>query len=130
MVLHMVHVPSAAPPGTNARDQARAGQAALLAMPFGDFEARIRDQLGRMLGEGGFLASRDIRGITVNRWSHGYSWSFNSLFDADQDEEGIPALARRPAGRVTMANADAGWSPYAHAAIDQAWRAVGELTTP
>lgn len=127
MVLHMVHVPAVAAPGTSARDQARLGQAALMAMPFADFEARIRDQLDRMLGEGGFRSGRDIRAITVNRWSHGYSWSFNSLCDADQDEEGIPALARQRAGRVTMANADAGWSPYAHAAIDQAWRAVREL---
>jgi len=126
-VLHMVHVPATSSPGTDAREQARAGQAALLSMSFADFEGRIRDQLDRMLGAGGFQSSRDIRAITVNRWSHGYSWSFNSLWDADRDEEGIPALARQRAGRVAIANADAGWSPYAHAAIDQAWRAVGEL---
>jgi spermidine dehydrogenase len=28
---------------------------------------------------------------------------------------------------VTIANSDAGWSAYAHAAIDQAHRAVAEL---
>jgi spermidine dehydrogenase len=129
MVVHMVHVPVVAPPGTSARDQARAGQAALLATPFLAFEAHIRDQLDRMLGAGGFDSRRDIRGITVNRWSHGYSYSFNSLFDGDRDEERIPAMARQRAGRVTIANADAAWSPYAHAAIDQAWRAVAELAS-
>jgi spermidine dehydrogenase len=28
---------------------------------------------------------------------------------------------------VTIANSDAGWAAYAHAAIDQAYRAVSEL---
>ena len=37
--------------------------------------------------------------------------------------------ARRGWGRVAIANSDAGWSAYAHAAIDQAYRAVGELPT-
>ena len=35
--------------------------------------------------------------------------------------------ARRPVGNVTIANSDAGWAAYAHAAIDQAHRAVNEL---
>jgi spermidine dehydrogenase len=30
-------------------------------------------------------------------------------------------------GNVTIANSDAGWSAYAHVAIDQAHRAVNEL---
>ena len=37
------------------------------------------------------------------------------------------ALARKRAGRVAFANADANWEPYAHAAIDQGRRAVDEL---
>jgi spermidine dehydrogenase len=36
-------------------------------------------------------------------------------------------IARARAGQVAIANADAPWSPFAHAAIDQAHRAVGEL---
>lgn len=35
--------------------------------------------------------------------------------------------ARQPIGRITIANSDSDWSAYAHAAIDQAWRAVNEL---
>jgi spermidine dehydrogenase len=36
-------------------------------------------------------------------------------------------VAHRRVGRIAIANSDAGWSPYAHAAIDEAHRAVGEL---
>ncbi len=37
-------------------------------------------------------------------------------------------LARTKVGNVTIANSDAAWDAYAHAAIDEAWRAVGELS--
>ena len=36
-------------------------------------------------------------------------------------------VARKRAGRVAIANADAAWTPFAHEAIAQAHRAVGEL---
>ena len=59
-----------------------------------------------------------IAAITVNRWSHGFAYTANSLFDGD-DAEQIAALARRPSERVAIANSDAGWDAYAHTAIDQ-----------
>ncbi len=36
-------------------------------------------------------------------------------------------LAREPVGHVSIANSDAAWSAYAHAAIDEAFRAVREV---
>jgi spermidine dehydrogenase len=48
------------------------------------------------------------------------------LFDGDDYEE-ITVLARRPFGRIAIANSDAGGDAYAHIAIDQAERAVREL---
>ena len=126
-VLHLVHVPYLAAPGVDLRTRFRAGRAQLFTTPFDTFEAKARDELTRMLGPGGFDAGRDIAAITVNRWGHGYSYSGSTLFDADGDDEAIPAAARRRAGRVAFAGSDAGWDPYAHAAIDQAHRAVDEL---
>jgi spermidine dehydrogenase len=124
--LHMVYVPVGPSPGLHARTQYRFGRAKLLGMEFADFEAIIRDELDRMLGPGGFSATRDIRAITVNRWSHGYSYGANSLFDGEDNESVIEA-ARAPIGRVTIANSDSAWEAYAHSAIDQAARAVREL---
>jgi spermidine dehydrogenase len=127
MVLHLVHVPGAPNSGFDARTQFHIGQAKLLAMTFADFEVRIRDQLDRMLGPGGFASERDITAITVNRWPHGYGYVENSLFDGEDYEDRVLKRARQPFGRVAIANSDAGGDAYAHLAIDQAARAVREL---
>lgn len=126
MCLHLVHVAGAPNQGLTARQQFKAGQAQLLQMPFSDFETRIRDDLDRMLGPGGFASDRDIAAITVNRWSHGYGYVQNSLYDGD-DYGTTLERARQTVGRVAIANSDAGGDAYAHLAIDQAARAVREL---
>lgn len=126
MCLHMVHVPNESNPGMEARDQFRLGRMQLLEMTFADFEKRIRGDLDRMLGPGGFSSTRDIAAITVNRWSHGYSYGENSLFDGPEHEETVKD-ARKPMGRVAIANSDSDWHAYAHTAIDQAERAVREV---
>ncbi len=61
--LHLVHVPNESNPGMEARDQFRIGRMQLLDMTFADFEKRIHDELGRMLGPGGFESNRDIAAI-------------------------------------------------------------------
>jgi spermidine dehydrogenase len=127
IVLHLEHVPGAPNSGLDARAQFHIGQAKLFAMTFADFEARIRDQLDRMLGPGGFDSERDIAAITVNRWPHGYGYVANSLFDGDDYEDRVLKLARQPFGRVTIANSDAAGDAYAHLAINEAARAVQEL---
>jgi spermidine dehydrogenase len=119
-------------PGLPARDQHIAGRMELFTTPFEDMERSIRDQLGRSLGGGGFDPARDIEAITVNRWPHGYAYQYNSLFDpfwADGRKDAQPCLiARRTHGRIAIANADAAAYAYTDAAIDQAYRAVTELT--
>jgi spermidine dehydrogenase len=125
--LHMVYVPTSPNSGMNARDQARAGRGRLYGQTFEVLEAQLRDQLQRMLGPGGFNHQTDILGITVNRWSHGYAYFSNSLYDDSDESEKLMNLARQPVGKVSIANSDAAWSAYAHAAIDEAYRAVGEV---
>jgi spermidine dehydrogenase len=125
-VLFMLRTPCK--PGLPQRDQNRAGRAELLQTPFSKFERNIRDQLGRMLGGAGFDPAKDIEGITVNRWAHGYAFAPNALFDPDWKEEEKPwVIGRKPFGKIAIANSDAGASAYTNVAIDQAWRAVGEL---
>ncbi len=127
MCLHLVHVPGAPNQGLDARAQFRSGRRRLLEMTFADFEARIRDELDRMLAGGGFSSARDIAAITVNRWAHGYGYVANSLFDRDDYDDDVLLRARAKVGRVAIANSDAGGDAYAHMAIDQAARAVREL---
>jgi spermidine dehydrogenase len=81
-----------------------------------------------MLGSAGFDPARDIEGLTVNRWAHGYAYSPNTLFDADWTEQAKPwVVGRKPFGQIAIANSDAGASAYTDSAIDQAYRAVAEL---
>ena len=100
----------------------------LFATPFELFERKIRDQLARTLGAGGFDPAHDIEAITVNRWPHGYGYEYNPLFDTDWPEGQAPHLVgRKRFGRIAIANSDSGATAYTDVAIDQAYRAVSEL---
>ncbi|MGA8272742.1 MAG: hypothetical protein WB919_14370, partial [Candidatus Sulfotelmatobacter sp.] len=127
MIVHMSKSPCKA--GLPPRDQHRMGRIELFTTTFETMERKIRDQLARTLGPGGFDPARDIAAITVNRWPHGYAYDYNSLFDKFVLEGGpTPCeIARKPFGRIAIANADAGAHAFTNTAIDQAWRAVGEL---
>jgi spermidine dehydrogenase len=125
-LVHLQHVPVGA--GRTAREQQLTGRAMLLSTSFAEFERNIRDQLTRMLGAGGFDAARDIEAITVNRWPHGYSYEYNSLYDPVWPEGQAPhEIGRKPFGRIHIANSDAGVFAYTNEAIDQGHRAVQEI---
>ena len=126
MVVFMVRTPCQ--PGLTEREQHRIGRVELYDVPFETMERNIRDQLARMLAGGGFDPARDIEGITVGRWAHGYTYGYNSLFDPPFAEGQEPhVIGRKPFGRIAIANSDAGAIAYLDAAVDQAYRAVQEL---
>ena len=126
-VLHLERVPCK--PGLPARQQQVAGRTELFQTPYDTFERNIRSQLGRMLGGGGFDPARDIQAITVNRWPHGYAYEYNSLYDPEWPADQQPCvIGRQPFGRISIANSDAGAFAYTSEAIDQAYRAVKEVS--
>ncbi len=115
-------------PGLPEHDQNRAGRAELLATPFATFEREIRAQLGAALGPWGFDKARDITGITVNRWPHGYAPEYNYLWQPDVAPAEMPhMIGRQRFGRIAIANSDAGNGAYTDVAIEQGHRAVQEL---
>ena len=125
-LLHLTRTPCK--PGLPAREQHKAGRMELLVSPFELFERKIRDQLARTLGAGGFDPARDIEAITVNRWPHGYGYEYNPLFDPEWPDGQQPhMLGRKRFGRIAIANSDSGATAYTDIAIDQAFRAVSEL---
>ena len=91
----------------------------------------MRDQLGRMLGPGGFDPARDIAGITVNRWPHGYAYSVDQ---ASGDVAWWPEMwpherkpwvdARQRIGNIAIAGTDAASNAMTESAIEEAHRAV------
>jgi spermidine dehydrogenase len=126
VLIQMTRAPVA--PGLPERDQHRAWQLDILQTSFATFERKIRDQLARILGPGGFDPASDITAITVNRWPHGYAYEYNPLFDPDWPEGTEPhVIGRTRFGRIAIANSDAGAVASTDSAIDQAHRAVQEL---
>ncbi|MBT4519342.1 MAG: NAD(P)-binding protein [Halieaceae bacterium] len=130
-VVHMERFPHRSNEGLTAREQYRLGRQELLSTSFETIERHVRVQLSSMLQEGGFDPARDIQGITVNRWAHGYAYWYNPLFDTvyeDDDDPRYPHMkARKPYGRIAIANADAAANAMFEAAVEQGHRAATEL---
>lgn len=132
MILHMERFPYVGNNGLPAREQRRLGRYELLATEFETMERNIRQQLTGMLSGADFDPARDIAGITVNRWAHGYADGFYDMEDdwwLESDDERQPYVrGRKPFGRITIANSDAGGSAMFESAVEQAHRAVSELS--
>jgi spermidine dehydrogenase len=122
---------SVSPPedAVDIRSQLRGSRQKLLELSFEDFEREVRTVLDGLLGPVGFDVAEDILAITVNRWPHGYAYEYMQLWDPEWEPGEAPhEIARQPFGSITIANADAGASAYTHVAIDQAYRAVADLS--
>ena len=131
MVLQLYRVPLS--PGLPAPEQWKRGMFELQVTPFEVFEREVRDQLGRMLGGGGFDPARDIEAITVNRWPHGYGFYYDPTTEevawtSEWPVQERPWLrARQPFGRISIANCDAANNAMAEASFGEAHRAVREV---
>jgi spermidine dehydrogenase len=120
--------------GLPAPEQWRAARAELLTTTFETFELKIRDQLGRILSEGGFDPERDIEAITVNRWPHGYAYGhdpetgqFAWMLDELPRERSPWIEARKPFGRIAIANSDATADAMTEGAFEAAHLAIESL---
>jgi spermidine dehydrogenase len=133
VIVHMERFPHRPDKGLNARQQFRFGRHELLSTSFETIERNIRQQLVSTLGAGGFDPARDIEGITVNRWAHGYASWYSPLFDTmykdyDYNDERYPHVrGRKRFGRITIANSDAAADAMFEAAVEEGYRAVTEL---
>ena len=135
VVFLMNHVPTRPYEGLTNREQHRKGRYDILKLSFQDYEDKIIDHLSAMFGSD--FKEEDLAGITVNRWAHGYSYEYNSLFDNAFFDGRMPdsmnnelyphVMGRKPIGNISIANSDSGGSAYVDAAIVQADRAVNEL---
>jgi spermidine dehydrogenase len=109
-------------------DQYRAGRAKLLEMSYQDFEDDIITHFDGMLGPHGFDAERDMAGITLNRWPHGYAYEFEGVdINPRYNRYNGPHVAgRAQIGRISIANSDSEAHAYVDGAVDAADRAVEE----
>lgn len=129
IIVHFVK--TMAVPSLPRRDQHRAGRQLLLDTSFETFERETRSQLARVLAGSGFDPAGDIAGMTVNRWPHGYAYTYNSLYDPVEwvytESPSRPCvIGRQPFGLVSIANSDAAASPHTDAAMLEGHRAAQE----
>lgn len=115
--------------GLPPRDQWRIGRSRLESIDFATIEKNVRSQLDRVLGPAGFDSRRDIAGITVCRWAHGYAGGSNTLFDPNWTHrtDAPWVVGRRRFGRIAISNSDSAAVSLTNAAFAQSHRAVGEI---
>jgi spermidine dehydrogenase len=128
ILVHLVHVPSK-PETADMPSALRGARSSLFALSMDSYKEKIKEDLTKMLGPGGFDYDTDVLAITVNRWSHGYAYSGSTLVATAEAEEADRKLSAAPLadGTVTIANSDAAYAAYMHAAVDEAHRAVNQL---
>ena len=87
------------------------------------------------LRNGGFDAERDIAAITVNRWPHGYAYGYDPAsdrvaFDTDafSNEQKNWVFSRKIFGNISIASSDSASDAMTETAIEQANRAINELS--
>ncbi|MBU3068548.1 NAD(P)-binding protein [Aestuariicella sp. G3-2] len=131
ILLHASMIPSFPNQGLTSREQHKLGRQRLYQMAFEEFEEDLYSQLDGALGRWGMDVERDIRGITVNRWPHGYAYEYNELFDQPDwgPDKGPHIAGRQRLGRISIANSDASAYAYVNGAMDAAARAVNEQLT-
>ncbi len=104
-------------------DLVKMGLCDMLSKSLAFYEKKIKEQLVAMYGPYGFDAEKDIAGITLNRWPHGYLWT-----DA-KDDKGNPAYieASKQHGRIVFACSDSAGNAYLDNSVDMAFRSVEEI---
>jgi spermidine dehydrogenase len=112
-------------PGLPLDEQLKSTRLELEKKPFEDYEREIRSELQHLWGRHGFDAARDILGITINRWGHGYNFFYAPRPDGSPT---VPPYVRgrQRHGPISFAGADAGGIPLTQQAILQGWRAAME----
>ena len=106
-------------PGKPAQAQAVEGRHELLAAPFSQFEAAIRNDLSAMFGPYGFDDGRDLAAISVSRWGHGYLLPDPGLLTGPERRQ-----AAEPFGRIAFAHTDLDGFCHVAGAAGQGYRAA------
>lgn len=131
VVLQGFMIPMEPDQGFSHKEQAIMGRHKIYQLTYDDFEQSIVSHLEGMLKGTDFDVERDIAGITVNRWPHGYAWEYNDLYDDPSftPYNGPHIAGRAQIGCISIANSDASAYAYVNGAIDAAVRAVNEQTS-
>ena len=116
--IQMISCPYGETVGAPQLEQFREARYRMLALQFKDYEQEVRSHLSGMLPKELFNFDRDVASISVNRWAHGYTTG---------GPGNSTKIARKPFGRIVIANADSAPGADAKTAMMMGYRAVNEL---
>ena len=116
-------------PGLPMQEQVAKGRQEMLFKPFRDYERQLREHFGELFSAKGFDPRKDIAGIILNRWGHAYlSAQPGFFFGRDGNPGPGEVLRKNPLDRIAFANSDLSGIMDHRASIQEAYRAVGQLT--
>jgi len=87
-------------------EQGKVARQQMFGTSYRDYEAQIRRQLTKMLGDAGFDAQRDIAGIVLNRWGHAYVNAGPGFFYGRDGKPAPSDVLRTPLGNLTFAHSE------------------------
>lgn len=114
-------------PGSAIREQAVSARTELLAASYRDYERRVREQLVRLFGRGGFNPRADIAGIVLNRWGHAFVCPAPGFYFGRNGKPAAPDVLRQPVGRIAFANSELHGHQNWRDATGEGKRAVEQL---
>jgi spermidine dehydrogenase len=114
-------------PGMPAREQAARVRGEILATPFAEYERRIRSQMVKMFGSAGFDPTRDIAGLTLNRWGHAYIVPDPGFFFGKNGRPSNSDIIRKDIGPIAFASAELNGEQTFVGAVHESQRAVAQL---
>jgi spermidine dehydrogenase len=118
--------------GGTIREQSAAARTDLLGTTYRDYERKVREQLVRLFGPGGFDPRNDVAGIILNRWGHAFVCPAPGFYFGRNGKPAAPDVLREPVGRVAFANSELhghqNWrdaTAEGKRAVEQLWSSVG-----
>ncbi|MDO4656432.1 NAD(P)-binding protein [Kingella sp. (in: b-proteobacteria)] len=125
IVIHMAHIATALE-GKTPQEMYKKGRGKLAGMTFDDIKAEMLKQLRAIYALAGENLDDNLLDVSINRWSHGYSYERLDLFNTGRNAADTTAQMQKRVGNIFMAGSDVAWKPYVQGAFDQAYRAVKE----
>jgi len=114
-------------PNLPAREQSVRGRLEVFSTPFVDYERRIRSQMVTLFGSAGFDPTRDIAGITLNRWGHAYVVPEPGFFFGKDGKPSNSDVVRQNVGPIAFASAELNGMQTFVGAVKESHRAVDQL---
>ena len=94
MIIHMVRIPAPYAKGKDSREACQMGRREIWGKSFADLEKEAVDQLTEIFSLAHETMENNILAITINRWSHGYSYGENVLYDKEQEAKNFQEKVR------------------------------------